>query len=75
MHNIDTLGKDYIAGLPLYEQCHETAKELAMTNLSWPAMRIYQHVRNLLLPGRSDAARFPTDQEVSCNLLISIIYY
>lgn len=73
-HNIDTLGEDYIAGLPLDERCHEMAKELAMSNLSWPAMRIYQHVRNILLPGRTDAARFPTDQVVSCILFICILF-
>ena len=75
IHNINTLmGEDYIAGLPLDEQCYEMTKEFAMSNLSWPAMRIYQHVRNILLPGRTDAARFPTDQVVSCILFICILF-
>ena len=72
IHNIDTLGEDYIVGLPLDEQCYEMVKEFAMSNLSWPAMRIYQHVRNILLPGRTDAARFPTDQEVSYLLTLQM---
>ena len=51
IHNRDTLGADWIAGLPLDEQALEMAKEIAMINLSWPALRIYQHVKNVLLPG------------------------
>lgn len=35
-----------------------------MENLSWPAMRIFQYVRNLVLPGNAAAARFPTSTTI-----------
>lgn len=71
VHNRDTLGADWIAGLPLDEQAIEMAKELATTNLSWSGMRVYQHIRNVLIPGGVAAARFPTSDVVRFEIIFS----
>jgi hypothetical protein len=59
-----SIGADWIAGLHLDEQTLKIAKEIDMINLSWPALRIYQHLRNVLLRGGFAAARFPTSEVV-----------
>lgn len=60
-------------GLSLNDQAMEMAKELATSNLSWSGIRIFEHIRNVLIPGGPPAVKFPTCDTVRVQRIFHLL--